>query len=519
MWVRFSLLPLFLLFCPFPGFSDSEFEVYSTRPNILEVGPHAHPELGHDWRKLRQATIEAACFFLEMYPDEELYFMARDAELFYDAAKLISEMEPARKPIVHLINVSREAVASSEVTSYLDSVGISEDRLRTGTRIRMVDTGMQGTLHDVILNRHVPVEYRPQVRSQFVSSNREDIPELRAVARIFSQGYWGNAFPEVKEVLEESPKWTKSAIGYQFIDGKWEPISKKGDIAQNAREKRETTQLREDLRAHLARPDVIKTVEGRRLFWRELHKLWREGKRDLLLAELTKIAHDRKQYPRGPEMVKDFIDASNKKIRSPHEIALLPSDVLLDPSEFRFASQSGGRRYSVMQTHRDWVYILENMRDQVPLLFKRGQFVQLEQMLRELNGDYEFGEALQRAMKITPADQQFLQLAKLFYELKPGKRFDLLRTIFMNHIRTEEVKRVLGNSFIDFMPVEDLGSLAAYLNFYSYEPDLMQSHRERIEARASKSGNQSAISRVREAFEDIDRKARMQELAKCVISD
>src|SRR4051812_44416598 len=64
------------------------YESYLERPDILNVTAQAHPELGADWEKLKRAHIEAVAQLLEMYPDREIYFLARDSELLYDMARL-----------------------------------------------------------------------------------------------------------------------------------------------------------------------------------------------------------------------------------------------------------------------------------------------------------------------------------------------------------------------------------------------------------------------------------------------
>src|SRR5262245_13609835 len=65
-------------------------EPYSVRPNILDVAATAH-DLLPTWDLTKRASLEAVAFLLEAYPKHDIYFLARDAEVFYDAAVLATE--------------------------------------------------------------------------------------------------------------------------------------------------------------------------------------------------------------------------------------------------------------------------------------------------------------------------------------------------------------------------------------------------------------------------------------------
>src|SRR5689334_8368823 len=60
--------------------SDSKCESYLSRPNILDdsaVPGKADPTLPKPWNRLKPAHLDAIAEILEMYPTEEIYFLAR----------------------------------------------------------------------------------------------------------------------------------------------------------------------------------------------------------------------------------------------------------------------------------------------------------------------------------------------------------------------------------------------------------------------------------------------------------
>jgi hypothetical protein len=134
----------FLLLCIslWGGVSAIAQELYSSRPKILAVKPVVHPELGSDWKALKRAHLEATAMLIEMYPDHEIYFLARDSELLYDSAILATRDEPELAKHIHLLNISTASVGSEHLKEYLGQEGISEQTLRAGkyclwTRVSM----------------------------------------------------------------------------------------------------------------------------------------------------------------------------------------------------------------------------------------------------------------------------------------------------------------------------------------------------------------------------------------------
>lgn len=68
------------------------WESYLDRPDILKIEPMEQRNLGEAWKKLKPAHFSFVAQLLEMYPkDTQIYFLARDPEYLFDAAKLVTE--------------------------------------------------------------------------------------------------------------------------------------------------------------------------------------------------------------------------------------------------------------------------------------------------------------------------------------------------------------------------------------------------------------------------------------------
>jgi len=138
------------------------FESYAARPDILSLTPQAHPELGGDWQKLKRGHLEAVAQMVGLYPDRELYFLARGSELLYDLARFYFKDDPKTLSRIHLLNVSRLNMRAPNAREYLAQEGISESALRGGKQVLFIDTGFSGTIPRVVS------EYFPEVMLKLV---------------------------------------------------------------------------------------------------------------------------------------------------------------------------------------------------------------------------------------------------------------------------------------------------------------------------------------------------------------
>lgn len=90
-----------------PVFAQT-YESYLNRPDILTLKSQKHETgLIHGWEELKRAHLEAIVMLFEMYPQHDIYFLARDSELLYDSAKIVFKDNPNQLKRIHLLNISR----------------------------------------------------------------------------------------------------------------------------------------------------------------------------------------------------------------------------------------------------------------------------------------------------------------------------------------------------------------------------------------------------------------------------
>ena len=117
---------------------------------------------------------------LEMYPDHEILFLARDAELNYDFARLMTSDQPNDSRRLHLVNVSKLSESSKGVQAYLKQFGLDPDHLPPNKNYLLVDTGFQGTIPNSIRSRFNSRQ-REQIRVQLTCSANPEYPSSRVV--------------------------------------------------------------------------------------------------------------------------------------------------------------------------------------------------------------------------------------------------------------------------------------------------------------------------------------------------
>jgi len=208
---------------------EKGLESYSSRPDILKLKPQAHTSLGSDWQKLKRGHIEAVAMLLEMYPDREIYFLARDSELLYDLAKFVTRDESALQARVHLLNISRANMRAEHVREYLAQEGISVATLKAGKKILFVDTGFSGTIPHVVSEYFSP-ELRPQLKTHLMSSANPAHPSTRVFLTSINPAAPGlNPGSMQGSVLsyEHMPRYTDRSDGFSKVKGRWEPVSHK----------------------------------------------------------------------------------------------------------------------------------------------------------------------------------------------------------------------------------------------------------------------------------------------------
>jgi len=122
------------------------FERYDDRGFVLELSTDKTVKLGNSWEKIKFAQIEAIAQMIESYPNDELYFLARDSEFLYDFAVALLKDDPKNTKRLHLVNLSRINVKDPLVKNYLSQEGINSNLFRGDKRAILVDTGFKGSI-------------------------------------------------------------------------------------------------------------------------------------------------------------------------------------------------------------------------------------------------------------------------------------------------------------------------------------------------------------------------------------
>ena len=171
-----KLLAILYYILAIEGFAQ-EYESYLSRPDILELSPKSH-DIGPGWEKMKRGHIELVAQALGLYPEHQIYFLARDAELLYDQARVLLQDNPEELERIHLLNISRANMRKDGVKDYLVQEGISKKTLEQGKKILFVDTGFSGTIPNVIVP-YFPSQYHSQFSSHLMASSNPSHPSSR----------------------------------------------------------------------------------------------------------------------------------------------------------------------------------------------------------------------------------------------------------------------------------------------------------------------------------------------------
>ncbi len=155
-------------------YHEEKHESYHDRPSIMAINPRTH-QLGSTWENFKWTLIDAISMFLEIYPDREIYFVARDSEYLFDFAQLMLNDSLQRRKKIHLINVSRDNMDDPNLSKYLAQEGISAQALAQGKKILIIDTGYKGTISASISDLFPPEDRHKKVfMDLFYLSNQQN---------------------------------------------------------------------------------------------------------------------------------------------------------------------------------------------------------------------------------------------------------------------------------------------------------------------------------------------------------
>jgi len=256
------------------------FESYATRPDILALTPQEHPELGGDWQKLKRGHLEAVAQMVGLYPDRELYFLARDSELLYDLARFYFKDDSGALSRIHLLNASRLNMRADHVREYLKQEGISEAGLRGGLQVVFIDTGFSGTIPRV-LSEYFPAELGSKLQTHLLSSSNPRHPSSRVFLTSINPAAPamnpGTLHGSVVS-YEHLPRFTdRSSHFRQDTAGRWHPVSPKSAAGDGTVSRERARAYQEDLLAFARTNEAQAHFKARFSQWREMRGMLDAG--------------------------------------------------------------------------------------------------------------------------------------------------------------------------------------------------------------------------------------------------
>jgi hypothetical protein len=225
---------LFALLWAF-SFAHSENVSYSTRPNILDIKAEKieKEDAPDQWEKHREGLRNYVAQLLAFYPNEHIYFLARDAEYLYDTARVFLQDDKQASKRLHLINLSSNTVEGDFVKHYSEQNGLTSEALGKARAI-MVDTGFSGSIPDAI-RFSLPEAVQRKIQGHLIQSQSNDYPSSRVYLSLFNKNAKSSTktdqFSDVVESLEGFPHYTESADEVKKIKGEWKVYSSKSSKA------------------------------------------------------------------------------------------------------------------------------------------------------------------------------------------------------------------------------------------------------------------------------------------------
>ena len=369
---------------------DDVIEYYSARPTIQAVPAVSHPDLSEKtWPLLKRAQLEFVAEILGLYPDQEIYFLARDSELIYDLSVLLMEVEDrAQLGRLHLINVSRANLVADHLLDYLAQEGISAQELQAGKRFLFVDTGFFGTIPKTITQqfvRDLGSGVNSQFQSHFLSSVNRRIPSSRvflATLNPASLGYDPGLMRGTVLNYEFLHRFSFRSDHFEQIGGRWEPGARRGSPvdADGSVSRSEAVRYMEDLKQFSTLDSTRSLFHERLQLWRQLKEAGEKLDRESLVLALKSVLQ-RVDFP-GEAIVRDLIEwraALSPDLSEELSVWGILEDLDLTEIVGDAASESNLKDLSRICPH--WKSILEDPWVEIPRMVHEGQFTELNQIL------------------------------------------------------------------------------------------------------------------------------------------
>jgi hypothetical protein len=249
---------------------------YRERPDVFAVEPHLHENLIRGWDQMRKGHTEAVAQILGMYPDRQIYFLARDSELLYDLARVLNRDDPKTLARIHLLNVSRANMEAPDLHNYLEQEGLGLHALESGKKVLFVDTGFRGTIPAEI-SRGFPPRLEKQLQTHLLSSSNNAHPS----SRVFLNSLSNRALKERPSNLENLmmtyenlPRYTDRSTSFAKVDGHWQPMHAFDSSHQEGIAAKDQARLyMEDIHAYGLKNETQNLYQTRKKLWTHFRKI------------------------------------------------------------------------------------------------------------------------------------------------------------------------------------------------------------------------------------------------------
>lgn len=340
---------------------------YSDRPSILSVPNRPLNEMERarlppKWAELKRGFVRSLASMIELYPDREIYFLARDGEYLYDLAVMAAESDPSLKERIKLLNVSRGNKSSAELKAYLDQSGLSNREFEKGKKVLFVDTGFGGTMPQEIRS-HIAPQFRHQTGSHFVLSTNESIPSSRIFGtEVWPErnlNSWRTSLREALEnIVEEIPHYTSTSTEIRNIAGRRIPFAGPGNP--------DAALLMQDLAASFRTQGLDQLLSEERQFWKGLRQLEARSSKPQMVRHLKEVlAKDPSDLTKS--RLVDYLNSSHTTRVHESKFVITPDDIGI---EQYYQTPKGLDRLRYNPTLRDFKNYLKGPKSEIKALIE-----------------------------------------------------------------------------------------------------------------------------------------------------
>lgn len=351
-------------------------EVYSSRPRIQDIEAKELIKFDSKWPNLKKANLAFVSFLLEFYPDCDLYFLARDAEMLFDTAQIIANSEELKR--IHIINVSRKTMQDPNLKNYLTQNKISKRRLHRGLKIIFIDSGFAANIPKKI-NELFGNNYRNQLRTHLIISKVINHPS----SRLFVNNLISNQ-NEIRvqsldgdiRVFEDRSNlhFTYPSIRYELIGNVWEPIS---EFKNKDAQRKTVIEHMADLKSYLSSNEAKILSAKYRMATREVINILQSNMTiEEMISSLQDFVSNAKLLTKHERktIIRDVFDAS---INLDKSFKIEVTNVLNPETSIDLESSN----WELLERLPEWRPYLQHPELHIPKLFEREDYNTIEALL------------------------------------------------------------------------------------------------------------------------------------------